>query len=261
MSSAPTTVASTATVLDPTNRPSENQAVPSTAPATTAPLTTIARAPDADFTAGGPDGPTVLLIGDSSMAGLRWYDGVAEHLTGASYIVDVESCRRTVDESCIGRDGVTPSNVVEALRVAAVTDVDVLVVMVGYNEDGLRFDERVRYIGGLADELGIEHRLWVRFSAPDPQHSMVDTRPHNESLDRVIDDPASGWSSLDWPRHAGVASNVFEADRIHLTRDGAVMLAELLSQTTSVLMDGSCGGQQMVAVCGVLRLNPRTAQP
>ena len=169
------------------------------------------------------------------MAGLRWYDGVDQELTGAHYLVDVESCRRVVEESCDGREGYAPPTVLEALAQATETPVDVLVVMAGYNDDGREFDEQVRYIGQVADELGIEHKLWMRFTRPDPLNSVVDTRPHNDALDLVAGDVVTRWTIVDWPAYSSQLPSVFEPDHIHLTRSGAVELARFVSDVVNVV--------------------------
>lgn len=215
-------------------------------------MTSVPQPPGETFTAGNSDGPSVLLIGDSSMAGLRWYDGVAEHLTGASYIVDVESCRRVAQESCVGREGVAPTSVVEALRVAAVTDVDVLVVMAGYNEDGNGFEERVRFIGEAAERLGIRERIWMRFTSPDPMHSSVDTTSHNRALDLVAAEQQVGWTIGEWPAHAAQSTDIFEQDGIHLTRNGAVELAEFVTDVVVTVTEPTCRSSPAPQRCPAL---------
>jgi hypothetical protein len=58
----------------------------------------------------------VLLLGDSTLAALRWYEDGAKSLKGFSYTLDAESCRRISEWSCYGREYRTPSNVVTALN-------------------------------------------------------------------------------------------------------------------------------------------------
>lgn len=183
------------------------------------------------------------------MAGLRWYEGVADELAGARYVLDVESCRRVVDESCSGREGRVPTNVLEALGAAAETRFDVVIVMAGYNEDGTRFDERVRFVGQAADQLGIDHKLWMRFTTPDPTASVVDTRPHNDALDLLAGDGTSGWTIVDWPAYADSRSGVFEPDHIHLTRTGAIDLAGFISQVVVAATDPGCRERSTAAPC------------
>lgn len=185
--------------------------------------------------------PTVLLIGDSSMAGLRWYEGVSDGLTGATYILDVESCRRVVEPSCEGREERVPSTAFEALASAVETPVDVLIVMAGYNDEGRNLEPAVRLMGEAATELGIETLVWMRFTRPDPAIASVDTAFHNESLERAIDGPSpSSWILADWPGFSATEASVFEDDGIHLTRSGAEHLVDFLSAIVIAARDPLC---------------------
>ena len=46
----------------------------------------------------------VLLIGDSTLAGIRWYTNSQHALGGSNFTLDAESCRRLIGSSCYGRE-------------------------------------------------------------------------------------------------------------------------------------------------------------
>lgn len=64
---------------------------------------------------GAGDVARIGLIGDSSLAGVRWY-GTYGNLASYNYRFNAESCRRTIDASCRGREGFAPYNAVRILR-------------------------------------------------------------------------------------------------------------------------------------------------
>ncbi|MEO5901524.1 MAG: hypothetical protein ABIR68_15550, partial [Ilumatobacteraceae bacterium] len=92
--------------------------------------------------------PRVTLIGDSTMAAMRWYswdDDDADtsanndirEIISDSYdlLFSAESCRRLVNISCRGREGYTPSSTLPLMQ----TDVrgqmgKVVVLMDGYDD-------------------------------------------------------------------------------------------------------------------------------
>ena len=73
-----------------------------------------------------------LLVGDSTLAGVRWY-GTTEALLGYPYVLTAESCRRLATASCRGREGYTPTNAVTAIRNASGT-FGTVVIMAGYDD-------------------------------------------------------------------------------------------------------------------------------
>jgi len=175
------------------------------------------------------------------MASLRWYREAARHLVGATYTVDVESCRRVVVTSCEGREHFVPSTVAEALAATSPGSTDMLVVMAGYNDSPVGFDLSVRALGDVARSLGIDTIVWLRLTSPNPAHSAIDTADHNAALDDVVLSASSSeWIVADWPRFAAQRSNVFEADGIHLTLSGAEALADFLSAVVATLDSPAC---------------------
>jgi len=58
---------------------------------------------------GAGSAPRVLLIGDSSLAGVRWNGGAYDPMKIFNFSFDAESCRRTTTTSCGGREGIGPT--------------------------------------------------------------------------------------------------------------------------------------------------------
>ena len=68
-----------------------------------------------------------LLIGDSVLAGLRWFEQGAVSLQGFTYTLDAESCRSLSFDSCEGREGRVPNSATSVVQgFAAPVDVVVL---------------------------------------------------------------------------------------------------------------------------------------
>ena len=98
---------------------------------------------------GAADAPHISLIGDSTLAGVRWYADYGA-LERFNFVFSAESCRRTIEQSCISREGYRSANVIAAMRALDGELGEVLVVMSGYNDpdlDDRRGDRRRRRRG------------------------------------------------------------------------------------------------------------------
>src|SRR3954454_24244670 len=96
----------------------------------------------------------ISVIGDSVMAGIRWY-GTWAPLRRFNYTVDVESCRRTLAASCRGREGYTPDNTIHAMQRLQGQLGSVLVVGTGYDDPGWTFGSAVDAVMAQAAAQGI----------------------------------------------------------------------------------------------------------
>ncbi len=85
----------------------------------------------------------VLLLGDSTMAGLRWFEDGTKSLQGFTYTLDAESCRRISEWSCYGREKRTPKNVVSVLKNSTET-FDAVVLMAGYDSSAKRIGDEYK---------------------------------------------------------------------------------------------------------------------
>jgi peptidoglycan/LPS O-acetylase OafA/YrhL len=85
----------------------------------------------------------VLLLGDSTMAGLRWFEDGTKSLQGFTYTLDAESCRRISEWSCYGREKRTPKNVVNVLE-NTTEAFDAVVLMAGYDSSAKRIGDEYK---------------------------------------------------------------------------------------------------------------------
>ena len=105
----------------------------------------------------------VLLMGDSSMAGIRWYTGSHHALGGnVEYILDMESCRRLIRSSCRGREGRVPPNAVTAIAAQPGT-FDVVVIQTGYNDQYTYFPDAFAQTVAAARAKGATQIIWLTY--------------------------------------------------------------------------------------------------
>lgn len=194
-----------------------------------------------------PGAPRVTLIGDSTMAAMRWatYDNddpdtLANNdirgIISDSYdlVFDAESCRRLVGTSCRGREGYTPVSVLPLMR-GRLNGImgSTLVMMAGYDETWI--DSGVDAVMAEAERQGIQHVIWLTFrestsyTLPDPAHTPASQlyAAHNQALANATARHPS-LSLLDWNTIGGAHPEWFYSDGIHLTPAGAVGLAQTI---------------------------------
>ncbi len=102
-----------------------------------------------------------LLVGDSTLAGVRWY-GTTEALLGYPYVLTAESCRRLATASCRGREGYTPTNAVTAIRNASGT-FGTVVIMAGYDDWWTVFSSSFDQVVAAARAKGARKIVWLTF--------------------------------------------------------------------------------------------------
>jgi hypothetical protein len=185
-----------------------------------------------------------LVVGDSALAGVRWYEGAAERLRGARFVLDAESCRRTAVPSCGGREERIPMSATERIIAAPPGEFDTLVLMMGYNDDGGRFEEALAAVDDAARSVGIDNVVVLTLSTPDPLRSPIRTEVHNAALARFRPrSDRSNWVVADWAAYSAPwAAAWFESDRIHLTSAGAYALADYVSALVAHATAHACPG-------------------
>jgi hypothetical protein len=194
----------------------------------------------------GPDGaPHVSLIGDSTLTAVRWYADYGP-LVQYDFVLSAESCRRTIEQSCISREGYRSQNVVAAMRSLSGELGDVVVVMSGYNDPQWTIDEAIAAVTAEARSQGVEHVVWltlrtspdVDYSDPQEQSSINTFREYNAQL---VDAAAAsdGFVQVaDWASYSHGASGWFEADGVHLTPRGVDALTTFLAGTIGQVLAG-----------------------
>lgn len=105
----------------------------------------------------------VVIVGDSSFAGMRW-NGALGGLQGMRAEPRLDSCRRLVSPSCRGREGFAPRTVQsELLAMAPAGPEDLLVVTTGYNDWHEGFAADFDVVVATARSRGFRHIAWVTY--------------------------------------------------------------------------------------------------
>jgi hypothetical protein len=190
------------------------------------------------------DAPHISLIGDSTLTGVRWYDDYGA-LARFNFVFSAESCRRTVEQSCISREGYRSENVITAMRRLDGELGEVLVVMSGYNDPAWSIDEAVDGVVAEAREQGVPRVVWltlrtngVNYSDPQEQTSTETFRVYNERLVAAAAASDGFLQVADWATHSNGASGWFEADGVHLTARGVDALTTYVADIVERVLAG-----------------------
>lgn len=195
--------------------------------------------------AGAGDAPHISVIGDSTLAGVRWYADYGA-LERFNFVLNAESCRRTIELSCISREGYRSQNVIGAMQTLDGQLGRVVVIMSGYNDPIVTIDDA---IAGVVDEArgqGAEHVVWltlrtsgdVDYSDPQEQSSIATFREYNEQL---VDAAAASDGFLqvaDWATYSLGASGWFERDGVHLTPAGVDAVTTYIASVAARVLAG-----------------------
>ena len=103
------------------------------------------------------DAPYISIIGDSTLTGVRWYADYGA-LERFNFVFSAESCRRTIEQSCISREGYRSANVIGAMSTLGGDLGEVLVVMSGYNDPVWTIDEAIAGVVEAAPRSGCRSR-------------------------------------------------------------------------------------------------------
>jgi hypothetical protein len=194
---------------------------------------------------GAGDAPRVSLIGDSTLAGVRWYADYGA-LQRFNFVLDAESCRRTFEPSCISREGFRSDTVVETIRTLDGELGEVLVVMTGYNDPEWAIDESIAAVMDAARSGGVGHLVWlslrmtadVAYSDPQQQSSVDTFREYNEQLVEAARSSGGFLQIADWATYSTGATEWFETDGVHLTGSGVDALTVFIAGTLERVLAG-----------------------
>jgi hypothetical protein len=205
-----------------------------------------------------PGAPRVTVIGDSTAAALRWYDEANNHtvrydVMGDSYDVlwSIESCRRLVAPSCLGRtdpgDGLrwSPVSVLPLMQGSLHGRLgEAVVIMAGYDDTSIT--SAIDQIMAEAKAQSVSKVFWLNYRVSTGYAYSQYYAGHNAALaaaqvrypNLVIVD----WNGYSHSQPAAVQSDWFASDEIHITSSGAIALAQYLKDQ----VDG-----QHIEVCEV----------
>lgn len=186
-----------------------------------------------------------LLLGDSTMAALRWFEQGTVSLTGFNYRVDAESCRSIAGWSCYGREYRTPKNAVRTLEEFEGL-LDYVVLMAGYDNSVKRVGEELRRIIETAKIRDVKliilnYKESLKFPSPGSRGKRSIYADFNAILRDVAVEGGSNhviiadWNSFSWGK-----SNWFQTDGIHLNVEGAVALGLYISHVVASVSDNPC---------------------
>ncbi len=196
------------------------------------------------FDAAG-DGPGISLIGDSTLAGVRWYADYGE-LRAYDFVLTAESCRRTIEPSCVSREGFRSDNVLTAMRSLDGELGEVLVVMSGYNDPPATIGDAIDAVVAEARAQGVDHVVWptlrtssdVDYSDPQEQSSINTFREYNDRLVAAAAESGGDLQVADWATYSNGASAWFEGDGVHLTPAGVDALTGFLAAIVQRVLAG-----------------------
>jgi hypothetical protein len=188
----------------------------------------------------------VLLMGDSTLAGVRWYTNARHALGGSNFVLDAESCRRLVGSSCRGREGRRPPNAVDAIGDHA--PFDVLVVMTGYNDWHTDFPNAFDRTVTAARAKGAQRIVWLtyreRSTYANPTGGTSQAEGFAIQNQTIRDKIASGAYPdvvlLDWNAYTADRTDWFTADGVHFTIRGAYGAADYIARAVASLHGEPC---------------------
>ena len=191
------------------------------------------------------DSNRVYLVGDSTLAAVRWYHTEAS-LAPYDYIVDAESCRRVIGFSCRGREGYAPNNALEALQGHASVLGDTVVAMIGYDDSGAVFGGAVDQFMALTQQLGVKRVIWLTFITDvayvGPTYASNDTT--YKSNNKILTDKAAQYPDrlilADWNTIGHANPTWFESDGVHLTLAGSIGAGNFIKATLDKVAPGRC---------------------
>lgn len=204
------------------------------------PATTVAPAPLGQ----------VLLIGDSTLAPLRWFEGADVALQGFDWTLDAESCRRLLLRSCRGRESRTPASaapVIDELREQG-QRYDTIVVMGGYHSTpetiGKEFDGLVESVRrhGASRLVLLNFRESLAFPVPGSRGKESIYGVFNDVVsERLATGNYPEVNVLDWNAFSATANSWFRSDGIHTNLAGTLGLGSFISESLATIGGLPCG--------------------
>ncbi len=189
----------------------------------------------------------VLLVGDSTLAGLDVATSSQRALVGFEGIVDAASCRRLVRPSCLSNvTGVIPNTAVEAILTTPGT-LDVVVVKTGYNDWFSDFPAEFAATVDAARAKGAHTILWFSYNEElRDSNGRVRTRAgqayreNNADLYRLVDQPEYADVMLaDWREYSLQRPDWF-FDGTHTTTAGSFAITDYTARWIAAIEHRPC---------------------
>ncbi len=167
--------------------------------------------------------PTVLLVGDSVTANIRFTGDAQKVLYKSKYnfISETWICQVLLRKSCNSERTPSALNQVKKHRTS---NVDIIVMNTGYN-DSYATDVRkaVKAVAKEAQIMGA-HLIWLTY------HDGGYMKGRASQFNRVLRQEAksNGMTVLNWAAHAKGRTKWYTRDRVHMNRTGGVALATFI---------------------------------
>jgi hypothetical protein len=178
------------------------------------------------FDGAGPGVARIGLIGDSTMASIRW-SGAYAPLRQWNFTFDAEACRRTITVSCHGADGYTPANALTVMGRLNGQLGSVLVMMVGANDPLVRFGEGVDAVVAEARAQGIANVIWLTVHGAAGANDVLAQRAQQYGGYLVV---------ADWAGYSDPHPEWTNADRLHINNAGAAVLSQFIADHVATVL-------------------------
>ncbi len=192
---------------------------------------------------GAAGAPRVGMIGDSVMAAVRW-GGTWSPLRRFNYTYDAESCRRTIGQSCRGREGFAPDNTVQAMQRLRGQLGDIVFIGTGYDDSGSTFSSAVDAVMAEAAAQGIRTVVWltmrtadVTYVGPTYSSNRSTFRDNNRILLAKETQYGGRLRIADWATYSANRSDWVLADGVHLSGAGAWAFAQYIVDQAAAHFD------------------------
>ena len=186
----------------------------------------------------------VLLLGDSTMASLRWFKDATKSLSGFTYTLDAESCRRISEWSCFGREMRTPKNVITVLE-DSTESFDVVVLMVGYDSSAKKIEDEYKdlievVVAKNLKMIVLTYKESLNFPAPGTNGKRSVYADFNTVVRETVTLDPQHFALADWNAHSAGQKLWFRSDGIHLSIIGALALGAFISTAVAENTDNPC---------------------
>lgn len=189
---------------------------------------------------------SVVVIGDSAIAALRWVPGADNAVVGFSHTLDLESCRRLYATSCTGREGRRPPTAYQA--VADHGDrYSTLMIATGYNDGTGVFAESFERIVERARAYGYGQIVWwtlrsdVDYVSPGSVGNHTTFAANNQTVrDLLATGDYPDVVLADWGAYTAGKPEWFVTDGVHYRAIGAWAAADYVSRKMAFLDGRRC---------------------
>jgi hypothetical protein len=187
--------------------------------------------------------PRVLMVGDSTLAGVRNATASQALFVGFDPVLDAQGCRRLVWPSCWSDTDLRVPNTVEEAILGTPGTLDVVVVISGYNDWNDPFGSFVDTIMAAARSKGARQVVWLTLSTGQrPGSSATAIGVYAENT-RLLWESAPRHPDLfvaDWRTYNQRSIGWMKPDGVHLETRGAFGLADYMSRWVAHLGGRAC---------------------